>query len=84
MVTKESKDKKGTAILCTTGDPYQPIDKKYHLTRKVLQNLNPNLKLLILTKSDLITRDIDLLKRFKNIELGLTITTLNEDIKKSI
>ncbi|RLJ01580.1 MAG: radical SAM protein, partial [Candidatus Aenigmatarchaeota archaeon] len=34
------------------------------------------------TKSDLITRDIDLFKRFKNIELGLTITTLNENIKK--
>jgi len=82
LVAKESKDKEGTAILCTGGDPYQPIDKKYQLTRKVLQNLNPNLRLFILTKSDLITRDIDLFKRFKNIELGLTITTLNEDIKK--
>jgi len=82
LIAKESKDKKGTAILCTGGDPYQPIDKKYKLTSKVLQNLNPNLKLSILTKSDLITRDIDLFKRFKNIELGLTITTLNEDIKK--
>jgi len=82
LVAKESKDKKGTAILCTNGDPYQPIDKKYQLTRKVLQNLNPNLKLLILTKSDLITRDIDLFTRFKNIELGLTITTLDENVKK--
>jgi len=82
LVAKESKDKEGTAILCTGGDPYQPVDKKYQLTRKVLQNLNPNLKLSILTKSDLITRDIDLFKRFKNIELGLTITTLDENIKK--
>jgi len=82
LVTKESKNKKGTAILCTGGDAYQPIDKKYQLTRKVLQSLNPNLKLSILTKSDLITRDIDLFKYFKNIELGLTITTLNENIKK--
>lgn len=80
LVAKESKDKEGTAILCTGGDAYQPIDKKYQLTRKVLQNLNPNLKLSILTKSDLITRDIDLFKRFKNIELGLTITTLHENI----
>ena len=82
LVARESKDKKGTAILCTGGDAYQPIDKKYQLTRKVLQNLNPNLKLSILTKSDLITRDIDLFKRFKNIELGLTITTLDENIKR--
>ena len=48
----------------------------------VLQNLNPNLKLLILTKSDLIIRDIDLFKRFKSCELGLTITTLDENIKE--
>jgi len=82
LIAKESKDKEGTAVLCTTGDPYQPIDKKYQLTRKVIQNLNPKLKLLILTKSDLITRDIDLFRRFKNVELGLTITTLNENIKK--
>ena len=82
LVARESKDKKGTAILCTGGDAYQPIDKKYQLTGKVLQNLNPNLKLSILTKSDLITRDIDLFKRFKNIELGLTITTLNENIRR--
>jgi len=82
LVAKESGNKEGTAILCTSGDAYQPVDKKYQLTRKVLQNLNPNLKLSILTKSDLITRDIDLFKRFKNIELGLTITTLNENIRK--
>lgn len=82
LVAKESKDKKGTAILCTGGDAYQPIERKYQLTRKVLQNLNPNLKLSILTKSDLITRDIDLFKRFKKVELGLTITTLDENIKK--
>ena len=75
LVAKESKDKEGTAILCTGGDPYQPIDKKYQLTRKVLQNLNPNLKLSILTKFDLIIRDIDLFKRFKNCDLGLTITS---------
>jgi len=82
LVAEESKDKKGTAILCTGGDPYQPLDKKYQLTRKVLQNLNQKLKLLILIKSDLITRDMDLFKRFKNIELGLTITALDENIKR--
>ncbi|PIN78590.1 radical SAM protein [Candidatus Woesearchaeota archaeon CG_4_10_14_0_2_um_filter_33_10] len=82
LVAEESKNKKGTIILCTTADPYQPIEKKYKLTKKVLQNLNKNMKLSILTKSDLITRDIDLFKRFKNCELGLTITTLDENIKK--
>ena len=82
LAVKENKDKEGVAVLCTGGDAYQPIERKYKLTRKVLQSLNPNLKLSILTKSDLITRDTDLFSRFKGIELGLTITTLEEDIKK--
>ena len=69
-------------ILCTVSDPYQPIERKYNLTRKVLENLNPNLEVSILTKSDLIIRDIDVFRRFKKIELGLTITTLNENARK--
>ncbi|RLI79047.1 hypothetical protein DRP05_05310 [Archaeoglobales archaeon] len=82
LVAKESKNKKGVAILCTGGDAYQPIEKKYQLTRKVLQNLNTNLRLLVLTKSNLIVRDVDLFRRFKRCELGLTITALNESVKK--
>jgi len=82
LVAKESENKKGKVLLCTSADPYQPIEKKYQLTKRVLQNLNKNLKLCILTKSDLILRDISIFKCFKNCELGLTITTLNEDIRK--
>ncbi|MCD6092687.1 MAG: radical SAM protein [Candidatus Aenigmarchaeota archaeon] len=82
LIARESAGKEGNVILCTTGDPYQPIEEKYKLTRKVLQNLNKDMKLSILTKSDLILRDADVFRRFKNCELGLTITTLNEKIKK--
>jgi len=81
LIAKESKNKRGTVVLCTAADPYQPIERKYRLTRRVLQNLNPALKLLILTKSDLILRDIDVFRGFKNCELGLTITTLDESVK---
>lgn len=82
LTKKQSKGKEGTVILCTTADPYQPIEEDYRLTRKVLQNLNPELKLSILTKSDLILRDMDVFLRFENHEFGLTITTLDEDKKK--
>lgn len=82
LVAEESKDKEGKIILCACGDPYQPVEKKYELTKKILQKLNPNMELLVLTKSDLIVRDVDLFKRFKKCYLGLTITTFNEDIKK--
>jgi len=82
LLAKESKGKKGSIILCTCADPYQPLERKYQLTRKVLRALDPNLKLIILTKSDLITRDVDLFRRFKSCELGLTITTLDEKIRR--
>jgi DNA repair photolyase len=82
LIAKESKSKTGSVILCTSADPYQPIERKYQLTRRVLQNLNPKMRLCILTKSDLVLRDTDVFRRFKNCELGLTITTLDENIKK--
>ena len=82
LIARESAGKEGNVILCTTGDPYQPIEEKYKLTRKVLRNLNKDMKLSILTKSDSILRDVDVFRRFKKCELGLTITTLNEKIKK--
>ena len=82
LVTEESKNKEGTVILCTSGDAYQPIDKKYQLTRKILKNLNSELRLLVLTKSDPILRDADLFRKFRKCELGLTITTLDRDVKR--
>lgn len=69
----------------TVTDPYQPIEKKYQLTRKVLKVLldcsNP---VSILTKSDLVLRDVDLLKKFKDAEVNFTINTLDERWKKFV
>jgi DNA repair photolyase len=46
------------------GDSYQPIEKKYQLTRKVLQLIYEyNFPVHMLTKSTLVKRDIDILKR---------------------
>ncbi|MFH1100553.1 MAG: radical SAM protein [Methanobacteriota archaeon] len=46
------------------GDSYQPVEKKYELTRKTLQLLSEKkLPVHILTKSTLVKRDIDLLKK---------------------
>ena len=48
------------------GDSYQPVEKKYQLTRKTLQYLLPfNLPIHILTKSNVVTRDIDILHQLK-------------------
>lgn len=66
-------------------DPYLPCEKDYRLTRQILEKLVPlKPKLSIQTKSDLITRDIDLFKQFSVCETGLTITTLDDSIRHQI
>lgn len=62
----------------TVTDPYQPVERDFGLTRKVLEVLinfpNP---VSILTKSNVILRDIDLLKKLKNVDINFTINTLD-------
>lgn len=77
------KYKEGPIFIGTVTDPYQPLEEKYKLTRKILEVLLPyNTPVSILTKSDLVLRDLDLLKKFKNIEVNFTINTLDEKWKK--
>lgn len=73
---------KGLVWMSSLSDPYQPIEGKLKLTRKVLENMSKNIDLTIQTKSDLILRDIDLFKKFKKIGLGLTINGFKGKIKK--
>jgi len=51
------------------------------LTRQILENIDKTTKLSILTKSDLVLRDIDLFKKFKNIEVGFTINDFSGKTK---
>ena len=74
---------KGSVIISSVTDTYQPIESQYKITRKCLEELLPyEFSVDILTKSPLIARDIDLLKQFESIEVGITITTDDEGIKK--
>ncbi len=71
--------------LGTVTDPYQPAEEKYRLTRNILETLlhhqNP---ISILTKSDLVLRDLDLLKHFPHLDVNFTINTFDESWKKLI
>ncbi len=73
---------KSRISISTATDPYQPIEKRYALTRSILKELMPyNLSVSILTKSALVIRDIDILKDMPDVEVGLTITTTDEQAK---
>lgn len=73
-----------TVYMSSVTDPYQPIERQLHLTRDILQELlqyhQP--RLVIQTRSPLVTRDIDLLNRFKVAQVNMTITTDSERVRK--
>jgi DNA repair photolyase len=81
---KEDK-KRGTVLLSSVTDPYQGAEAKYKLTRGILEVLRdteyPGL-ISILTKSPLVTRDIDVLSALPHCEVGMTITTTDDKISK--
>lgn len=77
--------KRGGVLLSALTDPYQPLEHKYRLTRKCLEVLlKYNFRVIILTKSDLLTRDLDILSKFKNSDVGLTITTDDDSVRQII
>ncbi len=93
LLRKEIRNKENLDIyISSMTDPYQPVEEKYQITRKALEILLEREKseifpskifITIQTKSSLVLRDIDLLKEFKNITVGLTITTLSEEWSKT-
>src|SRR5713101_6575136 len=71
----------------TATDPYQPAERRYEVTRAILEELSRHegLELGIVTKSNLVLRDVDVLQRVarKNrLSVNLTITTLNADLAR--
>jgi DNA repair photolyase len=75
--------KRGIVSLSTVTDPYQPLEKRYKLTRGCLEALlEHQFSVSILTRSPLCLRDIDLFKQFRNIDVGFSITTHDDNIKK--
>lgn len=67
----------------TATDPYQPAERRYRITRRMLEVLagETGRKLGITTKSDLVRRDIDLLaviSRRNILHLNITVTTMDE------
>lgn len=81
--TKKYKNK--TIMISSVTDPYQLAERKYKLMRGILENLIPlEPDLCVMTKSDLIVRDINLLKKFKKCITGCSLSLLNDSIRKEV
>jgi len=80
--------KKGEEIaIGTATDPYQPAERRFEITRSILQEmaLHRGLEIGIVTKSDLVVRDIDVLREVaahNSLFVNLTITTLNTKLAR--
>jgi DNA repair photolyase len=71
----------------TATDPYQPAERRFEVTLAILEEVarHQGLELEIVTKSNLILRDLDLLGQVaahNRVTVSITITTLNTDLAR--
>ena len=75
-----------TIALGTNTDPYQPIERTYRITRSILEVLNAaNHPVGIVTKSGLVTRDIDILSSMAErglAKVAISVTTLDPELAR--
>lgn len=71
----------GCVSLSTVTDPYQPIEARYRLTRRLLEQFaGTDFQVSVLTKSSLVVRDLDVLRQISQVEVGFSLTALDPAI----
>lgn len=81
---KGMRKKKGTIGIGISTDPYQPVEKKYRITRKLLEVLREtDFRISMLTKSPLIMEDFQLISSFgERFRLGVSISIMTSKLKE--
>jgi DNA repair photolyase len=78
-----------TIVIGTATDPYQPAERRFRLTRTVLERLAgyEGLSVGLITKSGLVTRDVDLflaIQRTNDLEVHVSLTTLDKALIRAL
>jgi DNA repair photolyase len=73
----------------TATDPYQPAERKFGITRAIMEEFarHEGLSLGLVTKSDLVLRDLDLLRKISSgnrLRIHVTITTTNTNLARML
>jgi|SRR5579862_3604219 len=78
-------DLRGKRVFMSSAtDPYQPLEQRVRLTRRILEVLVPKQpNLSVQTRSPLVTRDIDLLSRLEQVRVNMSITTDSDEVRKA-
>ncbi|RLF54112.1 MAG: radical SAM protein [Thermoplasmata archaeon] len=84
VLSKELRRKeKGVIGISTVTDPYQPVEERFKLTRLCLEQIvRFDFPVDIQTKSDLVLRDMDVIKMLSDATVGITIPTLRDDERR--
>jgi DNA repair photolyase len=84
VLAQELKRKKpGVVGISTVTDPYQPVEQTYRLARFCLEQLlQHDFPVHIQTKSALVIRDIDILRKFSDSQVMISIGTLHDDERR--
>ena len=74
-----------TILLSSVTDPYNPYETKYHKSREVLELIaDTGAHIEILSKSDLMLRDLDLLKKIPDLSVGISLNTLDDGFRRDM
>lgn len=78
-----------SVVIGTATDPYQPAERRFRVTREVLETLGETrgLRVTIITKSPLVTRDVDLLARLSargSMRVQLSLITLDRELARRL
>lgn len=76
-------------VIGTATDPYQPAERRYRVTRGILETLaeHSGLSIVVITKSPLITRDVDVLGRIARtsaLTIHISLITMRRDLARLI
>ena len=84
LLKNEIKNKKvGRVWISGVCDPYQPIERKYELTKRCLEILiDHDWPVTIQTRSSLVLRDLELLRKSSKVEVGVSIATANDKVRR--
>jgi DNA repair photolyase len=85
ILSKELRTReKGNVQIGTVTDGYQPLERRFEITRMCLEQfLRHDFPVTIQTKSSLVLRDLDLLTEFEEVDVGFTLTTLDEKWRRA-
>lgn len=87
---KDEPSRKRKKSIIGTGsmnDPYMPLEEEVQLTRRTLETIPEHgFGVHVITNSDLVIRDIDVLRKISRVSaaVSLTITTADDEVSKKV